>query len=270
MPIYKPSELKELGIRPKGALSQNFLIDQNILKKIIQTADVKSGDLILEIGPGPGALTEKLLNAGAHVIAIEKDEHLAHLLERFQTKDQRLQVITGNALQVSLASLLPKRAKVVANLPYHITTPLLQKLTPCHKWISSLTLMVQKEFGKRMTAEKSSSLYSSFSIFLQAHSKIRYAFTIKSTCFYPKPKVDSCMVHLQLHSHNYEEGFFTFVRTAFRQRRKMLRSSLKEKYPNIEEALEKGGFQTTTRPQELSVRDFETIFRLLTPRLHFH
>ena len=128
--------LDELGIRPKKGLSQNFLIDQNILSKIASEATVSSEDLVLEIGPGPGALTETLLSKGAHVIAIEKDQNLAKALERFQTEDNRLSVIESDVLEVNFEELFKDqlkkgtKIKVIANLPYNITSPILLKLLP--------------------------------------------------------------------------------------------------------------------------------------------
>lgn len=263
MPVYRPSELRSLSVKPKRALSQNFLIDGNILNKIVHAADIQPGDFVLEIGPGPGALTEKLLEKGAKVIAVEKDRELAAKLERLKEKGD-LQIICDDVLNLSLDSLPKERYKLVANLPYHITSLILQKFVPRADCFSSLIVMVQKEFGQRMSAKTNSPEYSSFTIFLEAYSKVKYCFTVKPNSFFPPPSVHSCVMRLDLHPFPYpfpEDRFFTFTRRAFNQRRKMLRSSLKEY--GIEEPITKMGLSSTARPQELSLEQFATLFLML-------
>jgi 16S rRNA (adenine1518-N6/adenine1519-N6)-dimethyltransferase len=275
MKIFKPSELqaflKELGVHAKSGLSQNFLIDGNIIQKIVQTASISSDDFIIEIGPGPGALTEALLEKGASVTAIEMDPNFANALHRLQTNDQRLHVVNMDVLEFPLIELLKnqkKKCKVVANLPYHITTPILTRLLPLYSWLDSLTIMVQKEFAERMIAEKGTENYSSFSVFLQFYSSIQSSFTVSPNCFFPRPKVFSSVVHCKLHPPLMEknvEAFFQLTRTAFGHRRKMLRSSLKELYgaTEVEQALVKIGHPLTERPEELSVREFISLFEIL-------
>lgn len=273
--MHKASELqsflKELGVDARKGLSQNFLIDGNILRKIADAAHVKAGDSILEIGPGPGALTELLLERGAHVTAIELDAVFAHALERLQTQDQRLHVFATDFLKFPLQEFLIKNPgpwKVVANLPYHITTPILTQLLPCHGAIESVTIMVQKEVGKRMVSSHGSADYGSFSLFVSFYSKASYCFTVEPTCFYPKPTVQSAVVHCQLHAPHpisSTEDFFRLTRTAFQQRRKMLRSSLKELYSQekIISSLMQLGLKETARPEELSLAQFLQLFTLM-------
>lgn len=259
MPIYRPSELHQLGVRAKKSLSQNFLIDQNILEKICAAAGIEAGDQVLEIGPGPGALTECLLKKGAFVTAIEKDKELAEKLRRFD--EGNLKVYCDDALEFPLNGL-PPGLKVVANLPYHITTPVITRFIDQFPQISSLTVMVQKEVGERMVAKVNSSMYSSFTLFLSAYSTPRYCFTVKPNSFYPPPSVHSCVVHLPLRPFPFQfsaEEFFAMTRKAFGQRRKMLRSSLRG-IEGIEEALKALKFETA-RPQELSLADFAAIFK---------
>lgn len=265
MGIYRPSELRKSGIRAKKSLSQNFLIDQNILDKIVVAASLKEGDTILEIGPGPGALTEKLLANGAHVIAIEKDQALAEKL--MQWKHPRLKIICGDALDFPYETL-PSPLKCIANLPYQITTPLLAKLVKLHPQISDLTVMVQKEVGERMTASKRTPEYGSFTVFLAAYAQTKYCFTVKPNSFYPPPSVYSCIVHLDLFPCKVPDEFFTLTRTAFQKRRKMLRNSVKELYPdqNIEEILQLLGHLPTTRPEELSFEEFYSLFQKLNTK----
>lgn len=279
MPIYKPSELHEflesLGIKPKKALSQNFLIDGNILKKIVAAADANPEDLIVEIGPGPGSLTEILLQTGAQVIAVEKDEKLAKALERLQA-DKRLHIYCGDILDFPLEQVLAdflkpgQKGKVIANLPYHLTTPILVKLVSLNKLFSDLFVMVQEEVARRFTAQPGSSEYSSFTIFLNYHSSPKYNFKVSRNSFYPSPKVDSAVVTFHLQNPpkvSDEELFFKLTRTSFEHRRKMLRSSLKEFYPpqSIMDVLEHLGKSPQARPEELSLEDFLKFFELLNP-----
>jgi 16S rRNA (adenine1518-N6/adenine1519-N6)-dimethyltransferase len=278
MKIYRPSELqaflKERGIHAKRGLSQNFLIDGNIVQKIADAASISKGDLILEIGPGPGVLTQALLERGASVTAVEMDISFANALQRLQTRDHRLAVICEDILKFPLLDFLRKhsgRFKVVANLPYHITTPILILLLPLHRWIESLTLMVQKEFAERMGAERGTPEYSSFTIFLQFYAEVVKSFIVSPRCFYPRPKVHSSVVHCKLHAPRLEtdtdvDAFFRLTRTAFGKRRKMLRASLKGLYEadKIELALAKIGHPVTARPEELSIDEFISFYDFLS------
>lgn len=262
--VYQPSELQkflhEIGAAPKKGLSQNFLIDGNIVRKIVKTAQVSANDAVVEIGPGPGALTAALLDAKALVTAVEKDTKFAAALTRLQTPDHRLTVIEGDFLKIDLQKL-PPRCKVVANLPYNITTPILSRLVPLRQQIESLTIMVQKEFADRMCAKAGSADYSSLSVFLQFYCDISYGFTVEPSCFYPRPKVRSSVVVLKLKRPpqvSSEERFFQMVRSAFQMRRKMLRVSLKKLYPDIETKI---GENSKKRPEELSLNDFLLLFQ---------
>lgn len=269
MPIYKPSELttflESLGISPRKGLSQNFLIDGNILRKIVHAAEVSTDDIVLEIGPGPGSLTELLLGAGATVIAVEKDVILAEALKRLDDKG-KLQVHCSDIMEFPIREhfqklLNGKKAKVIANLPYHLTTPILALLAPLHDIFSTLTLMVQDEVGKRFTANPGTSDYSSFTVFLEFYSHPRYAFKVGRNCFYPPPRVDSAVVQLALKPppENVDAvRFFEMTRRAFQQRRKMLKVSLKELYGSEEvmQALSALKIDPQARPEELSLAQF--------------
>ncbi|NGX37809.1 MAG: Ribosomal RNA small subunit methyltransferase A [Chlamydiae bacterium] len=262
MPIYRPTELHQLGVRAKRRLSQNFLIDRNILQKICTTAEIKQNDTVLEIGPGPGALTEALLEKGARVIAVEKDPELAEKLHRFDSKN--LEIICGDALTFPFDDI-PAGTKVVANLPYHITTPLIGRLIVRSPQIHSLTVMVQKEVGLRMCARENTAMYSSFTVFLKAYSTPTFGFTVKPRSFFPVPSVHSCVVHLRLHPFAFpfsEEAFFQLTRTAFGKRRKMITTSLKSLFSQekIRTALVAISKKPTARPQELSLAEFGALF----------
>lgn len=278
MPIYKPSELRDflesLGIAPKKGLSQNFLIDGNILRKIIATADVKPGDLVVEVGPGPGSLTEQLLQAGAHVIAVEKDTILAGALERLRTGDRKLDIYCDDIMTFPMDRILApyiaqgRKAKVIANLPYHLTTPIIAELAPRNDLFTSLTLMVQEEVARRFVAKPKTPAYGSFTVFLNFYTHPKYGFTVKNTCFYPSPSVSSAIVVFDLKEPpkvSSEEAFFLMTRTAFKQRRKMMRGSLRDLYTtdDVEKALMAIGQPNTARPEELSLEEFLKLFKLL-------
>jgi len=281
MKISKPSELKkfleENQLVAKKASSQNFLIDGNILRKIVKEAELSSEDVVLEIGPGPGALTEALLETGCLVVAIEKDDSFAALLtKRLVSPETKLKVISSDFLKTPLEPLLSpfqNKAKVVANLPYHITTPILTRLLPLHALFSDLILMVQKEVALRFVAEVGSKEYSSFTLFLQFYSEARYCFTVEPTCFQPKPSVQSAVIHLRLRPPPFleeQERFFQLTRTAFKQRRKMLRASLKPLFSaaQIENALQTLHLRPTSRPEELSLSQFLQLYALLIEDQH--
>lgn len=276
MPIYRPSELHDflnsLGVNPKKGLSQNFLIDGNIIRKIIAAAKVNANDVILEVGSGPGCLSEEILNAGAKLIAVDKDPIMTEALKRLKTKDNDLEIFNSDILEFPIekkfAEVLPKgqKGKILGNLPYHLTTPILVQLVQLHECVSTVVVMVQEEVARRFTAKPGTSEYSSFTLFLNFFSTPRYAFTVSRNCFYPAPKVDSGVVVLDLHQPlegSNQEAFFEMTRTAFGQRRKMLRSSLKDLYPPklVEEALMKMGRDIQSRPEELSVEDFIQLFQ---------
>ncbi|MBA2367406.1 MAG: 16S rRNA (adenine(1518)-N(6)/adenine(1519)-N(6))-dimethyltransferase RsmA [Candidatus Protochlamydia sp.] len=277
--MYKPSELRlflnELGITPRKGLSQNFLIDGNIIRKILKSSEVQENDIVLEVGSGPGSLTQALLENKAIVIAVEKDDTLAHTLQRFQVLPNNLQIFCEDILTFDLDEKLKplfkegQKSKLIANLPYHLTTPILAKMICRTDLFSSLTVMVQEEVARRMTAAPSSSEYSSLTVFLNFYSKPRYAFTVSRNCFYPIPKVDSAIVVLDLHepplTGEKESGFFKLTRTAFEHRRKMLRASLKSLYDpsHVSKALEAIGQNPLARPENLSLEEFLKFFDYL-------
>ena len=244
--------LNSIGASPKKGLSQNFLIDANIIRKIADAADIQSGETILEIGPGPGALTQELLYRKARVIAVEKDSLFAKALSRFEGD---LTVHEADILEFPLESI-PTPFKVVANLPYHITTPILEKL--CKYSPTLALLMVQKEMGARMVAKSGTREISSFSIFLQTFAKLSIAAKVSRNCFYPAPSVDSSVIKLEFRPPALEDPtpFLIWMRQAFGQRRKMLRSTLGIKIMPYAEL----------RPEALSLQEWLDLWAIAAPR----
>lgn len=259
MALYKPSELRDylrqLGIRPKKGFSQNFLIDGNIIRKIVTAAGIQPGDHVLEIGPGPGAVSEAIVEAGASLTAVELDRALAKGLERLPNTT----IHCCDILEFDL-NALPENTKVITNLPYHIATPILSKLVTRRDRFTRLTVMVQDEMARRMVAKPGSADYSSFSLFLEVYTNPKYAFKVSRNCFYPAPKVESAVVTLDLKQPpdiNLER-FFNMTRTAFGQRRKMLKNTLKELCPGIEETE-----WAQKRPEELGIEEYLKVFNLV-------
>lgn len=270
---YRASRLKllleELKTDAKKSLSQNFLIDGNIVRKIVSAAAVQENDQILEIGPGPGALTEALLMTQAHVTAIEIDDTLIQSLQELKSDFPKFTLIHGDFLQISLEPLLQTQTtpwKVIANLPYHITTPTLMKLLPLYPLIQSVTVMVQKEVADRLIAKPKTSSYNHLSLACSFYSNVKSCFTVEPTCFYPQPKVKSAVVQFQLHEPplplEEREDFFLLTRTAFQKKRKMLRGSLEDLYSKEKmlNTLIHCGLKDTTRPEELSLEEWIHLF----------
>jgi 16S rRNA (adenine1518-N6/adenine1519-N6)-dimethyltransferase len=256
--------LESIGQRPKKGLSQNFLVDKNVVQKIVRTATVSPSDTVLEIGPGPGALTTALLDAGARVIAVEADFVLAQNLHRLQTPDNRLSVHHHDFLTFPLPS---GPLKVVANLPYHITTPILAKLIDHAPLFSSLTFMVQTQVAERILAKPNTKAFSSLTLFLQFYTTPLHSFRVSSSCFFPKPTIDSTVLHLALHPPPLSNPapFFTLMRRAFQQRRKTLSRSLN--LPGIKEALLQSGLNPDARPEALSLDEWLSFYANLNPLL---
>ncbi len=255
---------KNSNICPRKRFSQNFLIDQHVLQKVVAAAEVGENDHVLEIGPGLGFLTKALLRQGSRVIAIEKDKRLASMLQRW--KHPRLTVICQDALQSDLPHILQKKTKVVSNIPYHITGRLVRQLLPMESWVTSITFMLQKEVAQRLSAHTNEPHYSFLTLLARYYSDPTLLFTVEPTCFYPQPKVMSAVVQLKLKKGTGKIlPFLDLIRQAFRHRRKMLRVSLQPLYPasSIQSALQEMGLSVMTRPQELSLEGFWQLGTLL-------
>ncbi|MBI1821346.1 MAG: ribosomal RNA small subunit methyltransferase A [Nitrospirae bacterium] len=217
---------------PKKSLGQHFLNDLNIVKKIIQTAEVSPSDEILEIGPGKGILTRQLISSSRKVYAVEIDPRLVFFLKKELSSYRNLEIIEGDILKVSF-DLLPPRFKIVANIPYQISSPLLTRLIQERVRISSMTLMVQKEVAERLVAKPGTKAYGTLSVFIQFYASAEPAFNITKHFFSPPPKVDSSVVKIvplancKIQTLN-DPFFFKLVKASFAHRRKSIRNSLKD------------------------------------------
>lgn len=260
---------EEEGFTFKKSFSQNFLIDQNIVDKILDAANVSEGDTVLEIGPGSGAMTLSMLQRGATVHAVEIDPLATKILTKYLSPDYNsFHLINEDILKVNL-SFLPKGTKVVSNLPYHITSPIIGRLAEMPGIFTDIILMVQKEMADRIMAKAPSSNRSSFSLFTDYFFEKKSCFIVKPGCFVPKPKVDSVIISLKPKTElplKHPEEFFTLVKKAFSQKRKMISSSLKE-YP-LAAFFDQSTIDRKSRPEQLSLEDFLSLYNFLSSGLN--
>ncbi len=260
------------GLAAKKSLGQNFLLDLNLTAKIARLSGRNEGHDVLEIGPGPGGLTRGLLAEGArHVLAIEKDERCVPALEQIaQAYPQRLEVMIGDALDINPLDHLTPPIRVAANLPYNIGTELLVRWLTPPQWPpfwDSLTLMFQREVAQRITAEPGSKAYGRLAILCQWRTDAQIVMNLPPEAFSPPPKVSSAVVHLTA----LPEPRFPadakmlqhITATAFNQRRKMLRASLKGLSPDIEDHLIAVGIKPTDRAEQIDVERFCALARSL-------
>ncbi|GAA6207611.1 16S rRNA (adenine(1518)-N(6)/adenine(1519)-N(6)) -dimethyltransferase RsmA [Cognatishimia sp. WU-CL00825] len=258
------------GLSARKSLGQNFLLDLNLTAKIARQAGDLSGSDVLEIGPGPGGLTRGLLAEGARrVLAIEKDPRCMPALEEISAAyPGKLQVINGDALEVDPLAHLTPPIRVAANLPYNVGTELLVRWLTPKEWPpfwQSLTLMFQREVANRIVAEPGSKAYGRLALLAQWRADARIVITLPPETFTPPPKVNSAVVHLTaLETPRFEADAATLnrvVATAFNQRRKMLRSSLKSISPDIEDVLNAAGIAPTERAERVSLEEFCALAR---------
>ncbi len=262
------TELAEYGIIPKKRLGQHFLVDRNILNKVLQTARIEKEDVVLEIGPGMGGMTFALAGQAKRVIAVEIDPKLAEILHHKMGDISNVEVIRKDILEVDFQELYERekqRMKVVANLPYQISTPLLFRFIESKEIFSTLTLMLQKEVAERMAAPPGGKAYGPLSIFIQLAADLSLPFFIKPSCFTPPPRVDSAVVHLTwkkkpLVGAQNEAWFKRVVRGCFCYRRKTLMNALRHSGLSLPadtgERVKNIGIDSQRRPETLTIQEF--------------
>ena len=266
-------------LKAKKSLGQNFLQDETVLAKIIKYADLNDQDVVLEIGPGKGALTELLAEKCKKVLAIELDDRLIPVLEENFQYDENVEIIHDDILKINLPELVEQKVfskeaksyKVIANIPYYITAPIIRLLLETKFPPSEIMLMVQKEVVERITAKKGA--MSILAVSVQYYAKAEYLFTVSKNSFDPVPKVDSAVIKIQSNvkrqTSNEEEikKFFRIVRAGFSAKRKTLENNLSNGlHIDKKEALEKIesiGFVKNTRAQELGVEDWKKLAIIL-------
>lgn len=280
--LYSPNYIREIltkyGFKFSKSLGQNFLIDGNIVRKIVEASDVTKEDYVLEIGPGIGTLTEELALKAKKVVAVELDKALLPILDETLGQYDNVEIIYGDILKVNLEEIISKKLgggpiKVVANLPYYVTTPIMAKLIEDNLSIESIVVMVQREVADRMTAKAGSKEYGSLSVFVNFYSIPEIALKIPKTVFMPQPKIDSAVVKLKLKADlpdvNRDE-FFKVVRAGFSKRRKTIINSLSTDglgvdKENIRSALKAANIDPKIRAENLTVEDFLRLSKSLPP-----
>jgi 16S rRNA (adenine1518-N6/adenine1519-N6)-dimethyltransferase len=273
VPTSPPEPLREViarhGLSASKSLGQNFILDRQLLARVAAIPGELAGERVYEVGPGPGGLTRALLEAGASVVAVERDRRcIPALAELQQEYAGRLEVIEADALKIDEASTAGAGAHVVANLPYNIGTALLLKWLSGEwpPWWKSLTLMFQKEVAERIVAQAGSDAYGRLSVAAQWRTRPRIAMTVSRSAFVPPPKVTSAVVHIV--PAEQPEGVAPRVierltEAAFGQRRKMLRSSLKQ-VPGALDAAEALGINSERRAETLTVEEWVKLARALS------
>lgn len=244
--------------KPRKSLGQNFLIDRNILNQIVGNLNLTSDDHVLEIGPGTGFLTELIQPLVQNLIAVEIDNNLVpHLMTRFAGACN-FRLVHQDFLKVDLRKLAGEGClRIVGNIPYHITSPILFKVFANRQAVDDLTLLIQREVAKRVVAAPHCKEYGILSVFSQAYAEVKILMHVPRTVFRPRPKVDSSLVRWSLNEIRSarlknESVFRDIVRKAFGQRRKMLRKSLRAQY-SIDAV---SGFDFRRRPEQLTVDEW--------------
>lgn len=277
--LATPSKIKEIlqqhGISLKHRFGQNFLVDAHYVGKIVTAAGVHPDEVVIEIGPGLGVLTSELAQLARKVIAIEIDRDLVNALETILREYDNVELVNADVLKVDWQQLLAEHGihqfKVVSNLPYYITTPVLTSLFEQKLPISMAVVMVQKEVADRMVAVPGSKDYGAFSVFIQYYTTPELVTIVPRSVFMPRPKVDSAVVRLEVAKHSLpftvrdEKVFFAVVKAAFGQRRKMLRKALQSlpyggwHQDAILACLAEAGIDPSRRGETLSLAEFAAL-----------
>lgn len=258
---------------------QNFLIDTHVLDKIIRSAEITKDDFVLEIGPGIGTMTQYLAFAAREVVAVEIDKALIPILEDTLSSYDNVTVINEDVLKLDIVKLAQERnggkpIKVVANLPYYITTPIIMGLFESHVPVQSITVMVQKEVADRMQVGPGTKDYGALSLAVQYYAKPYIAANVPPNCFIPRPKVGSAVIRLECHEEppvqvEDEKLMFRIIRASFNQRRKTLANGLKNSpeislsREGIERAIAELGKGASVRGEALNLEEFATLSNIV-------
>ena len=279
MPLIDPKEtiavLKKYDFVFSKHYGQNFLIDDHVLQKILKAAELTKDDTVLEIGPGIGTMTQALSEAAGEVFAVEIDEKLIPILQDTLSGCDNVTVIHQDVLKLDIAALAEKacpgkKLKVVANLPYYVTTPIIMRLLEEHLPVESITVMVQKEVAYRMQAGPGTKDYGALSLAVQYYAEPYLAANVPMNCFMPRPNVDSAVIRLKVRPEpavrvRDPELLFKLIRAGFSQRRKTLANGLRNSSEldftkeEIESALQRCGFPAAVRGEALTLQQFAAL-----------
>ena len=262
--MLTPKQVTDLfnkyNVGPSKRFGQNFLIDSNIISKIIQSSEIENKDVV-EIGPGLGSLTHSLLPVAKSVTSYEIDEDMMRVLEG-EITEPKFKLEKGDFLEANLN--WEGKKVLVANIPYNITSDILFKLFENSSKFERAIIMIQKEVGDRLLAQPNDSEYSKLTVTANHFGKVSKVTLVKSSCFIPAPKVDSMVVRIDFNDNDYSKSdkFMKFVKICFAQRRKTIFNNLKNEYgrDKVIEILSKNNIKESSRPQELSYEQFIALF----------
>lgn len=271
--------LKKYNIKFQKKFGQNFLIDTHVLDKIINAAGITEKDFVLEIGPGIGTMTQYLCENAREVMAVEIDRNLIPVLSETLSGYNNVTVVNEDILKIDINKVADERnggkaIKVVANLPYYITTPVIMGILESHVPLESITVMVQKEVAQRMKAEPGTKDYGALSLAVQYYSDAEIIANVPANCFMPRPNVGSAVIKLCCHkkpcvSVDNEKFLFKIIRASFNQRRKTLQNGIANdgstgvKKEQVAEALRQMGLAETIRGEALSLGQFAEFSNIL-------
>lgn len=281
--LYSAKYLKELveshGFKFSKSLGQNFLIDGNIVRKIVKDAEITKDDYVLEVGPGVGTLTEELALNAKKVVAVEIDKSLLPILDiTVLNRYENIEIVHGDILEIDIKSLIEEKlgggpVKVVANLPYYVTTPIIARFLEEDLNVESLTIMVQKEVAQRMVSKEGSKVYGSLSVFVSFYCQPEILLTVPKSVFMPSPKIDSAVIRLNMKKELPDvdkKQFFKVVKASFSKRRKTVLNALSTYGFTLEKdefrkGLEAAGIDPSSRAEQLSLEEFVKISKILPP-----
>lgn len=273
--------IRKYNIHLTKSLGQNFLTDMNVVGKIVESADVTENDIIIEIGPGVGTMTLELAKRAKKVIAIEIDKRLIPVLEDSFGNFSNVQIINMDIMKVNVDAIMSENEssniKVVANLPYYITTPIIMKFLEADTKIDMMVFMIQKEVARRIVAQPGKKDYGSLSVAVQYYSKPKKVFDVSPHCFIPQPDVDSTVIKLVINKEPPvvlldKNMFFKTVKCSFAQRRKTLTNTLYNSggfnmsKEEIKKLLNTMGIDENTRGEMLSIQQFALLSNLLSKK----
>ncbi|MDD4600084.1 Ribosomal RNA small subunit methyltransferase A [bioreactor metagenome] len=260
--------IKTFGLRMSKKLGQNFLIDEEIVEGIVEAAEIQPGDTILEIGPGIGTLTQGLAESGCKVVAVELDNRLIDVLGKTLAGYDNVRVVHGDILKIDISrEIMAERYKVVANLPYYITTPIIMGLLEQRLPIERLVTMVQKEVAERMVAPPGGKDYGALSVAVQYYTQPEIMFIVPPSSFIPAPSVESAVIRCVVRKEPPvdildERKFFRVVKAAFAQRRKTFTNNLKGAgipAEQVQAILAEAGIDGSRRGETLSLDEFAAV-----------
>jgi 16S rRNA (adenine1518-N6/adenine1519-N6)-dimethyltransferase len=277
--MNSPKEIiRHYAIKPRKGMGQSFLMEQNIIRKIVAIAQVTKNDIVVEIGSGIGVLTEDLAQNAEKLIAVELDDKLVEVLKDKLFKYNNVQIYSGDILKFDFGAIArdgQQKIKVIGNVPYNISSPVLFHLLSFRKIINSFVLMLQKEVVQRLVACPGGKDYGVPSVILQMFAVVEKVFDVPASCFYPRPKVESsvikgCFLERPLTELADEEFFVRLIRNAFAQRRKMLINNLKKSKlleglseSLLKDALKSAGINGQRRSETLSIKEFGCLSNIL-------